>query len=107
MHIGGGRDRRQWLRHMPIFHKVGCTVLSIDCQEHGLSDGKGRRIGWATYERSDAVAAAYHAKHVLGYERVILMGKHFCISILCNVIINSNSKVCIMCAVSAVLLMLS
>eukprot|EP00953_Heterococcus_sp_UTEX-ZZ885_P015579 8771-Heterococcus_DN1.PRE.2 len=71
---GGGRDRRQWLRHMPIFHKVGCTVLSIDCQEHGLSDGKGRRIGWATYERSDAVAAAYHAKHVLGYERVILIG---------------------------------
>jgi hypothetical protein len=78
LHTGGGRDRRQWLRHMPIFHKAGCTVLSIDCQEHGLSDGKGRRIGWATYERADAVAAAYHAKHVLGFERVILIGKHSC-----------------------------
>ncbi|KAG5190786.1 Alpha/Beta hydrolase protein [Tribonema minus] len=71
---GGGRDRRQWLRHMPVFHSVGCSVLTIDCEEHGLSDGRGRRVGWATYEQFDALSAAHYARQTLGYRRVVMLG---------------------------------
>ena len=39
---GGGRDRRAWLRHVPIFHTQGIPCLLFDLREHGISDGDHR-----------------------------------------------------------------
>lgn len=33
---GGGRDRRAWLRHIPIFHNRGYDILLFDFSEHGV-----------------------------------------------------------------------
>jgi hypothetical protein len=33
---GGGRDRRAWLRHVPMFHNRGYDVLLFDFSEHGV-----------------------------------------------------------------------
>lgn len=85
---GGARDRRQHLRHVPELQKMGAdndngshcggpAVLLFDKQEHGLSDGNHRGIGWFSYEGSDVYSACTYMKKVKGYKRVIAMGSSF------------------------------
>jgi len=74
---GGGRDRRQHLRHVPHLHKCGAAVLLFDTQEHGLSDGNKRGVGWFTYEASDVYAACKYMKIVQNFENVVAMGSSF------------------------------
>mmetsp|Transcript_28476 Transcript_28476/g.44294 ORF Transcript_28476/g.44294 Transcript_28476/m.44294 type:complete len:373 (-) Transcript_28476:134-1252(-) len=74
---GGGRDRRQHLRHVPTLHNFGAAVLLFDKQEHGLSDGNERGIGWFSYEGSDMYAACRYAKINRQFQRVVSMGTSF------------------------------
>lgn len=74
---GGGRDRRQHLRHVPVLHRFGAAVLLFDKQEHGLSDGNERGIGWFSYEGSDMYAACRYAKIQRHFQRVVSMGTSF------------------------------
>lgn len=71
---GGGADRREFLRQVPAFHRVGYPVLLFDCREQGISDGAGRGISLGVRESEDARAAAAWAKRTLGLERVALIG---------------------------------
>jgi len=36
---GAGRDRRAFLRHIPIFYEANYAVILFDCRDHGISDG--------------------------------------------------------------------
>lgn len=74
---GGGRDRRQHLRHVPVLIQYGASVLLFDKQEHGLSDGQERGIGWFSYEGSDMYAACKYAKWTLNFKKVVAMGTSF------------------------------
>jgi len=75
---GGGRDRRQHLRHVGHLRKHhNLAVFMFDKQEHGLSDGAGRGVGWFSYEGSDVYAACSYAKYILGYEKIVAMGTSF------------------------------
>jgi len=74
---GGGRDRRQHLRHVPHLHEHDAAVLLFDKQEHGLSDGNQRGVGWFTYEASDVYAACKFMKQEQNFERVVAMGTSF------------------------------
>lgn len=74
---GGGRDRRQHLRHVPHLYECGAAVLLFDKQEHGLSDGNERGVGWFTYEASDVFAACKFMKLKYKFERVVAMGSSF------------------------------
>lgn len=74
---GGGRDRRQHLRHVPHLYGLGAAVLLFDKQEHGISDGQERGVGWFTYEGSDVYAACKFMKLKHQYERVVAMGTSF------------------------------
>ena len=71
---GGGRDRRAWLRHTPIFVHNGCSVLMFDFEEHGISDGAQRGIGWCTYEPDNVLAAVEYTKHTLQFKHIIVVG---------------------------------
>ena len=74
---GGGRDRRQHLRHVRVLMKYGVAVLMFDKQEHGISDGQERGIGWFSYEGSDMFAACKYAKWELKFSKVVAMGTSF------------------------------
>jgi len=74
---GGGRDRRQHLRHVPHLHDCGAAVLLFDKQEHGISDGNARGVGWFTYEASDVFAACRYMKLDRNYECVVACGTSF------------------------------
>ena len=74
---GGGRDRRQHLRHVPHLHQCGAAVLLFDKQEHGISDGDKRGVGWFTYEGSDVFAACHYMKKKHKFERVVACGTSF------------------------------
>jgi len=74
---GGGRDRRQHLRHVPVLMKYGASVLLFDKQEHGISDGNKRGIGWFSYEGSDMISACKHAKWELNFRKIVAMGTSF------------------------------
>lgn len=39
---GAGVDRREILRHLPLWVSNGFGVLMVDCRDHGISDGYGR-----------------------------------------------------------------
>uniref|UniRef100_A0A7S1Q5M6 AB hydrolase-1 domain-containing protein n=1 Tax=Neobodo designis TaxID=312471 RepID=A0A7S1Q5M6_NEODS len=71
---GGGRDRRTWLRHLPMFHKRGYNCLLFDFREHGCSDGAMRGLTFGMKERYDALAACRFMKHVKKHDRVALVG---------------------------------
>jgi pimeloyl-ACP methyl ester carboxylesterase len=71
---GGGRDRRTWLRHVPMFHQRGYDCLLFDFREHGCSDGAMKGLTFGMKERYDALAAAHYMKHVRHFERVALVG---------------------------------
>lgn len=74
---GGGRDRRQHLRHVPHLRECEAAVLLFDKQEHGLSDGNERGVGWFTYEASDVFAACQFVKLTHKYKHVVAMGSSF------------------------------
>jgi fermentation-respiration switch protein FrsA (DUF1100 family) len=71
---GAGADRREFLRHVPLFHARGYPVLLFDCREHGASDGAGRGISLGVRESEDVVAAVAWAKQVRGLARVAVLG---------------------------------
>ncbi len=71
---GGGWDRRDFLRHVPIFHEAGFPVLLFDCREHGVSDGSGRGIGGGIREAKDVSAAVGYVKRHRGLSRVVVLG---------------------------------
>lgn len=62
---GGGRDRRAWLRHTPIFQKAGMPCLLFDLREHGISDGEMRGFHYGIREQYDVLAAVKYAKVAL------------------------------------------
>lgn len=71
---GGGRDRRAWLRHLPMFHDAGFSVLLYDLREHGLSSGSGKGFTYSIKERFDVKAACRFMKEVKGFKRVGAIG---------------------------------
>lgn len=71
---GGGRDRRAWLRHIPIFYDEGYGVLMMDFAEHGISDGNRRGFTFGISERYDVCAAVNYMKRTLGYEKIVVAG---------------------------------
>lgn len=71
---GGGRDRRAWLRHLPMFHEQGYSALLFDFREHGLSSGNCNGFTYGMKERFDVVAAAKYAKDVRGHKKVVAIG---------------------------------
>ena len=71
---GGGRDRRTWLRHLPMFHKQGYSCLLFDFSEHGTSDGAKRGLSFGMRERYDALAAAEFMRVQRGFKYVAVIG---------------------------------
>ena len=71
---GGGRDRRAWLRHLPIFHEAGYTCLLYDMREHGMSGGSGKGLAYGIKERFDVKAAAHYMKYRRGFKRIGCIG---------------------------------
>jgi pimeloyl-ACP methyl ester carboxylesterase len=71
---GGGRDKRAFMRHMPVFQKAGYSTLAFDCREHGLSHKEGKGIGWTVREAQDCAVVSKYVRDTLGYENVVLCG---------------------------------
>ncbi len=71
---GGGGDRREFLRQVPVFHEVGLPVVLFDCREQGVSDGEGRGISLGLRESEDVSAMVAWAKRELGWHRVAVIG---------------------------------
>ena len=71
---GRGTDRRDFLRHLPVFHRLGLPTLLFDYREHGASDGSGRGMSMGHHEAEDILAAVRYMKENLRLERVIVVG---------------------------------
>jgi fermentation-respiration switch protein FrsA (DUF1100 family) len=71
---GAGADRREFLRHVPVFHVLGYPVLLFDCREHGISDGTAAGISLGIREHHDVSSAVAYMKQVRGLERVGVVG---------------------------------
>jgi pimeloyl-ACP methyl ester carboxylesterase len=71
---GRGTDRRDFLRHLPVFHQLGLPTLLFDYREHGASDGAGRGMSMGSREAQDISAAVRYMKETLGLERVVVVG---------------------------------
>jgi len=71
---GGGADRREFLRQVPIFHRMGLPVVLFDCREHGISDGSGRGISLGLRESEDVVAVATWARRELALDQIVVIG---------------------------------
>ncbi len=71
---GAGSDRRDFLRHLPVFHDLGYPVLLFDCREHGISDGEARGISYGVREHRDVTSAVRYLKEDRGYGRVAVVG---------------------------------
>eukprot|EP01065_Artemidia_motanka_P003229 TRINITY_DN1153_c0_g2_i1.p2 TRINITY_DN1153_c0_g2~~TRINITY_DN1153_c0_g2_i1.p2 ORF type:complete len:576 (+),score=207.86 TRINITY_DN1153_c0_g2_i1:55-1782(+) len=71
---GGGRDRRAWLRHVPMFNEEGYPCLLFDFREHGLSDGTCRGFSYGSREKYDVLAAVEWTRRVKGAKRVVIIG---------------------------------
>ena len=71
---GGGRDRRAWLLHLPMFHQHGFSCLLFDFREHGLSDGAARGLTYGMRERFDVVSAVTFMREQKGHGRVAAVG---------------------------------
>lgn len=71
---GAGRDRRTFMRHVPVFFASGYASLLVDCREHGASSAQGRGVGFTTREALDVIQTAKYAREVLGYEKVVACG---------------------------------
>jgi pimeloyl-ACP methyl ester carboxylesterase len=71
---GAGADRRDFLRHLPVFHEAGYPVLMFDCREHGISDGASRGISFGVREHADVIAAVRYARRRGELEGVAVIG---------------------------------
>lgn len=71
---GGGADRREFLRHVPMFHRAGLPVVLFDCREQGVSDGHGRGISLGMRESADVSSVAAWARLELGWQSVAVIG---------------------------------
>lgn len=71
---GGGSDRREFLRHVPVFNSAGYPVVLFDCREQGISDGTGRGISLGIRESEDTVAAARWMRRERGLARIAAIG---------------------------------
>jgi pimeloyl-ACP methyl ester carboxylesterase len=70
---GGGRDRRAFLRHLPVFSKHGYTTLLFDCASCGQSDGIGG-LSYGARESMDAAAALEFMHSLNKFDHLILIG---------------------------------
>jgi alpha-beta hydrolase superfamily lysophospholipase len=70
---GRGSDRRDFLRHAPMLHRLGATTLLFDLREHGTSDGAARGMSMGFRESADISAAVRYVKST-GIERVVVLG---------------------------------
>jgi len=71
---GGGRDRRAFLRHLPLFHHEGYDVLLFDLSEHGISDGTGKGFTFGVREKEDVKAAVGWLREEKKLPRVVVFG---------------------------------
>lgn len=71
---GGGGDRRDYLRHVPLFHAAGWPVLLFDCREQGASDGQGLGVSFGAREHRDVSSAVAWLGETHGYERIGALG---------------------------------
>lgn len=71
---GGGADRREFLRHLPLFHEAGYPVLLFDCREHGVSDGASRGLSFGAREHEDVSSAVAYLAGPRGIARVAVIG---------------------------------
>jgi pimeloyl-ACP methyl ester carboxylesterase len=71
---GAGVDRRDFLRHLPVFHVAGYPVLLFDCREHGISDGAARGASFGVREHEDVSSAVAYMKEARGLQRVGVVG---------------------------------
>jgi pimeloyl-ACP methyl ester carboxylesterase len=72
---GRAADRRDFLRHLPVFHGWGAPVLLFDHREHGVSPGAGAGMALGMREAEDVRAAARALRaEVPGLERVVVVG---------------------------------
>jgi len=71
---GGGRDRRAFLRHVPIFTKYGIHVLLFDFSEHGISDGTRCGFSYGIREKDDVCSAVKWMKKEKGLKHIVAMG---------------------------------
>ncbi len=71
---GGGADRREYLRMLPVFHDAGYPVLLFDLREHGISDGNARGLSFGVREHRDVIFAVRHLRKQTGVEHVAVVG---------------------------------
>jgi fermentation-respiration switch protein FrsA (DUF1100 family) len=71
---GGGGDRRDYLRHLPLFHSAGWPVLLFDCREQGASAGRGLGVSFGAREHRDVSSAVAWLRGVRGFTRVGILG---------------------------------
>jgi len=71
---GGGHDRRECLRIVPIFHNANMPVILYDASEHGISDGDGGGLGYGYREMFDLMGAVDHAEQKFGWDKVVVFG---------------------------------
>ena len=71
---GAGADRREFLRHVPVFNDPGYPVLLFDCREQGISDGSGRGVSLGIREHEDVSSAVAFLRQRQGLERVAVVG---------------------------------
>lgn len=71
---GGGADRRDYLRHLPLYHEAGWPVLLFDCREQGASGGQGLGVSFGAREHRDVSSAVAWLRGVKGYLRVGVSG---------------------------------
>ncbi|MEM9177590.1 MAG: alpha/beta fold hydrolase [Myxococcota bacterium] len=71
---GGGGDRRDYLRHVPLYHDAGWPVLLFDCREHGGSDGRGVGVSFGVREHRDVSSAVAWLRRARGFARVGVVG---------------------------------
>eukprot|EP00696_Hemimastix_kukwesjijk_P011553 gnl/Hemi2/24503_TR8243_c0_g2_i1.p1 gnl/Hemi2/24503_TR8243_c0_g2~~gnl/Hemi2/24503_TR8243_c0_g2_i1.p1 ORF type:complete len:423 (-),score=97.84 gnl/Hemi2/24503_TR8243_c0_g2_i1:87-1355(-) len=71
---GGGRDRRAFLRHIPLFNQQGISMLLFDLSEHGLSDGAERGFTYGINEQYDVLAAIDFVRNRCNFSRIGVLG---------------------------------
>lgn len=71
---GSGTDRREFLRHLPIFYNAGYAVLLFDQREHGISDGFGLGVSYGVREHLDVSSAVEYMKKNRRISRVAVIG---------------------------------
>jgi len=71
---GGGSDRREFLRILPIFYKNGFNVLMFDCREHGISSGTFKGLSFGIREHNDVIHAVKFAQKRYNLTKIAVIG---------------------------------